>query len=363
MNNELYQHKRSDTVKWAITFILLAVLLVGMACGIYVAVKNNNAAVAEEPTQEAQEPEDVLGTTFDQHEFLALASSEAVVAADNTVSKTLTATVYPTDAKNKLIDWSIAWSETASRASENVENYVTVVTNSDGSNVAIVTCFKSFMGDEIIITATSRAGGYSATCTVSFLGTPSSLEIVESGGTNITDGSLSLYQIDCGTNHTWNIDLDNVFGVVGDTYGDYAVVVEAFGSIKTVTTMQDFASGATSTTNNTYALTVQEIDGAQVALFNTTSTLHTYASVKVENGKLVVEALLAPSAFKSSFILQGGMGPTGVANTVFDSYVDGKEPYIKITVTENNSGVSQSIYVRTKAVVTNVALDSTTMSF
>lgn len=39
-------------------------------------------------------------------------SSVAVLAADNSVSKTLTATVLPETAENKKIDWTVEWDDT-----------------------------------------------------------------------------------------------------------------------------------------------------------------------------------------------------------------------------------------------------------
>lgn len=35
MNNEFYEHKRSDAVKWVIVFVLIAVLLGGMVAALY----------------------------------------------------------------------------------------------------------------------------------------------------------------------------------------------------------------------------------------------------------------------------------------------------------------------------------------
>lgn len=38
MNNEFYEHKRSDAVKWVIVFVLIAVLLGGMVAALIFAV-------------------------------------------------------------------------------------------------------------------------------------------------------------------------------------------------------------------------------------------------------------------------------------------------------------------------------------
>ena len=95
----------------------------------------------------------------------------------NLLSVVLTATVLPETAENKLVDWQVVWGENATRADELVTDYVEVVPESDGSNIATVTCKKSFMGDTIYVIVTTRDGGYSATCTVSYVGKPYSMEV------------------------------------------------------------------------------------------------------------------------------------------------------------------------------------------
>ena len=55
-NNELYEHKRSDTVKWVISFFLILVLLVGMV-GTWVFLlredEGKTPPVEEEQTEQA----------------------------------------------------------------------------------------------------------------------------------------------------------------------------------------------------------------------------------------------------------------------------------------------------------------------
>ena len=56
-NNELYQHKRSDTIKWALTllaFILVGVMLAGIICGWF----DKKDEPAEEETPEPGGEED-----------------------------------------------------------------------------------------------------------------------------------------------------------------------------------------------------------------------------------------------------------------------------------------------------------------
>ena len=53
-NKELYEHKRSDTVKWVITllgFILVGVMLAGIICGWF--GKNEKPDIEDETEQAA----------------------------------------------------------------------------------------------------------------------------------------------------------------------------------------------------------------------------------------------------------------------------------------------------------------------
>ena len=50
-------------------------------------------------------------------------SSVAVLAVDNSVSKTLTATVLPETAENKAVDWTVEWDDTENETA--VTDYVT----------------------------------------------------------------------------------------------------------------------------------------------------------------------------------------------------------------------------------------------
>ena len=51
-NNELYEHKRSDTVKWVISFFLILVLLIGMVGTWVVLLREDETPPAEEELTE-----------------------------------------------------------------------------------------------------------------------------------------------------------------------------------------------------------------------------------------------------------------------------------------------------------------------
>ena len=100
MNNELFNHQKSDAVKWVCTllaFLIVGVLIAGIICGWF--DKKETPPVENELAQETVNLQSVK---------LAMSAS-ATVAADNSISKTITATVFPEDAKNKALDWNLEW--------------------------------------------------------------------------------------------------------------------------------------------------------------------------------------------------------------------------------------------------------------
>ena len=131
MYNDLNQHKKSDAVKWVIVFILIAVLLVGMAASLTLTLSDKEEE-KEEQAQEQAYANDFTAECISTANVKLAMNSVAMLAEDNSVSKTLTATVYPTDATNKLVDWSIEWSNPSKQ--EEVTDYVTVTPAYDGSS-------------------------------------------------------------------------------------------------------------------------------------------------------------------------------------------------------------------------------------
>lgn len=279
------------------------------------------------------------------------------------ISKTLTATVSPAEASNKLVDWTANWADGATRADDDVTDYITITTATDGSNVATVTCIKAFDGDMIIITVTTRNGGYTATCTASYLGAPTTLSIDDSALTYVNDinWGVNIAAIDITQVGQLTLDLglnNDIYGVISDDYTpDYTVDVQAYGTI--IIKQQSMSTGSKSYPE--YALQVATRDGVTnigVGYGDSYDSYYIMATVKITDNQLIVADLHVASIISNIY-----SGPSGIIRYTFDSYKDNMLPYIAITVTDSNSGVSDVIRIRPISAVTSVSLDSPTIVF
>ncbi len=191
MNNELQQHKKSDTVKWILTliaFILVGVLLLGVILGWF---------EKKEPVKEAQ-----FGGGMEvaevQSNGVSLLSARIAVEdyeeygisplAEN--AYTLTATVTPADAENKKVDWTIAFKNASSSwaTGKTVTDYVTVTPSADGSLTAVVENVAAF-GEQIIVKCTSCDNTSAfATCAVEYLQRTNGYQFYMDGSMYDTNG-------------------------------------------------------------------------------------------------------------------------------------------------------------------------------
>ena len=235
-NDELYEHKRSDTVKWVISFFLILVLLVGMV-GTWVFLLREDegkTSPAEEEQTEQAAITDGEGNAMDADmvypmpakmsfsaQTFAQFGEPNAVTSEQSVDVRIQAYVTPEDAANKEVDFSVAWGNAPTHGSEPVTNYLTVTPDSDGSTMATVSCKKSFGDDTIVITVTTREGGYTATCTVTFTGIASGIEITSSTATKkSTSERGEYYELGTSKTYTFNIGLTNAFN---DAAGNLSV--------------------------------------------------------------------------------------------------------------------------------------------
>lgn len=155
-------------------------------------------------------------------------SGEAVTASDNTVSQTITATVLPSDAPNKAVDWQIYWADDAALKNQPIGNYLTLTPESDGSTTATLTCKQSFRGSNAYVKVTTRVGSFYAVASVFYSGMPSEISIDATGYSHIrlandtehasVSDSYYPYGVVVGEDNVFPINMDNVFHDVGTNF-------------------------------------------------------------------------------------------------------------------------------------------------
>ena len=237
-NNELYEHKRSDTVKWVISFFLILVLLVGMV-GTWVFLLREDEGKtppAEEEQTEQAAVTDGEGNAMDADMVYPMPAKmsfnaqtfaqfgepgSAAVTSEKSVEVRIEAYVIPENANNREVDFSVAWGEGAQRSAEPVTDYVTVTPESDGSRIATVSCKKAFGDDTIVITVTTRDGGFTANCTVTFEGTPNSLKFVYDDREYSSTEEIT---VQANAEYSVKLQLVGEFGEAGEKFGDFEVV-------------------------------------------------------------------------------------------------------------------------------------------
>ena len=268
-------------------------------------------------------------------------SSVAVVAADNSISKKLTATVLPETAENKAVDWTVEWDDTENETA--VTDYVTVTPTADGSTTATVTCYKPFTGT-IIVTATTRENGYSATCVVSFIGIPT--DITLNGSLSPVSGE---YNVGIGQTYTFDVSLTNPFNQVGEQFSDITCGVNGVGSV-VLGYMEHYNSSGTDKWYDSSDKTVT-LD----------SLKENFITVSYSGGKLSITTIKSIESYYGSMQRMDG-GRTRAYHDKFRSFVD--DCYFKVWVKESNSGLTKEFNVRfDDAVVTGVNMSNGEISF
>lgn len=232
------------------------------------------------------------------------------------------------------------------------------------SKNACITCKKAFGDDEIIITVTTREGGFTAKCQVLYVGAPTSIKVTPTGAKTITDSkwnNAKIVEIESSKTYNFNLSLDNEFGLVGSAFTpEYKISAVAYGAIKVKKDL--YKSGAFQSTDyGTVDYVVQDVFESAGYIWTSFQKPGGYVSVNkfsIENGKLKVIGGSMPSSYSGI-----SADPSRKVVESFDSYVDGKLPYVTITVTEVKTGISTTINIRTVSGVQSVSLSDSTLSF
>ena len=344
---ELSEHKRSDKVKWIVSFLLIFVLLAGLI-GAWAMLLEDRFKPEEGENQEEVIEDKPDAGNLAEVKSVALAMQSAA-AANGGVSKTLTATVYPSDARNKAVDWTLEWLDTEKQ--DVLSEYLTLVPSSDGANTATLTCLKAFEG-EALITVTTREGGYIDTCRVVFVGDPTSLAVSCEEATTASGSFGSYYELGVGNSYTFDLTPDNAFGFVGAECS-YNYTVTGYGSIKVQQQKYSTSNDSISWTEGTES-TVNINDITTVSKYE--PSVFDWA---VDGNKLTVTVNCTPESYYTS---SQRVGNTITYENKFREYTDDNW-YYEVKVTETNSGVSHTFKVRPVKVVTNVVLGDDVITF
>ena len=168
--------------------------------------------------------------------------------AGNTLDVRVTATVRPSNATRREVDYSVSWGNGAEHANDPVTDYVSVRQDADGSPYATISCKKSFDDDKIIVTVTTRDGGFTDTCTITFLGIATEMDIrPDSVSPTYSDARGIYYEIGTNSSASFSVDLDNIFHDVGAK--NYTVTLGGVGGLYYGTRCYSYDSFVTSYKN------------------------------------------------------------------------------------------------------------------
>ena len=321
----------SERIRWIVAFGLIAVLLIGMAVSL--------SLIFSLKKEESRPQNDFAAEAVNSEHLRLTMSTYAMVAADNSVSKTIIATVLPATAANKLVDWSVEWGD--EEAEGDVSQYVTVTPDSDGSTNATVTCKQAFTGT-ILVIATTRESGYQASCILTFVGIPT--DIIVSGSVSHTGGA---YKLGIGQDYVFDVELTNPFGSVGAEFSDFDCRVYGVGSV--VLGYLERISG------------VEKWYDEQNETVTLDSLKDNFISVSYADGKLTVTTKKSVESYYGR-MQKGDGGRTTFYWDKFRSYVD--DCYFTVRIEEKTSGLRKDLEIRfDDTIVTGVNVDQAEMQF
>ena len=170
-NYELYEHKRSDTVKWVLTliaFIVVGVMLAGIICGWF----EKDEAEKEQAGVPAYSF--IVGNGEGNRMSLTSVRNSAVTGE----SVTITAKVEPdNEAENTGVDWTATWknAESVWASGKSVSDYVTLTPGGEDYAASKSVTLENLQpfAEQIVVKATARDDPeITATCTADYAQKP-----------------------------------------------------------------------------------------------------------------------------------------------------------------------------------------------
>ena len=360
----MYKEK-TNKIKWIAVFTALILLFAGVIFSPVIAIGNKpvEAKVADsiksavEPTETPVSDENIAPVA------LKMSKSFTTYAANGqqTVSKKITATVMPVDAPDKSVDWSIKWCTPIE--GKDISEYLTLTPESDGALTATITALKGFEGGSAYVTATTRVGGFTATCLIMYDGKPESLSFIHNGKEITNTGTVNLT---AGTTNEITLNLKNTLGAVGSKYGDFEIV-KVKGQGRFTLTKQYIVNGSVSSTSEvvfnleegTYKYK-DEVLGNDLTL---TIKPEDFFTASVSGNKLTIKAIKSESSYATPY------PRTGYRFTYKGTYTDpraGGKPdncIWYVAVRDKVSGEESLLQIDIQSTVTSISLSDTVYSF
>lgn len=314
----------------------------------------NPETKVEETAKSNTEIENQSFATANEPGVRLMVTPFAMNRAVNTVSKTVTATVTPVDAPDKSVDWSLEWCVPVAEGAD-ISDYLVIQPESDGSLVCVVTALQGFEGGSAYLTCTTRVGGFTAQCIITYDGAPESLVFVING----TDyNNTSTFVATAGQTYDVELDLRNTLGAVGSKYGNYEIKQVSMQG-RFVAEKRDITNG---TVTNREEVTIDLAEGKIGILTFTTSE---FMNVSIEDNILKIQALRS----ESSFMLPRVPVRTGTQYVYKAPYYDPRgggvadDCRLYVLVEDTVSGKQSMLYVDIQSTVTGVTLSDSIFAF
>ena len=360
----MYKEK-TNKIKWIAVFTALILLFAGVIFSPVIAIGNKpvEAKVADsiksavEPTETPVSDENIAPVA------LKMSKSFTTYAANGqqTVSKKITATVMPVDAPDKSVDWSIKWCTPIE--GKDISEYLTLTPESDGALTATITALKGFEGGSAYVTATTRVGGFTATCLIMYDGKPESLSFIHNGKEITNTGTVNLT---AGTTNEITLNLKNTLGAVGSKYGDFEIV-KVKGQGRFTLTKQYIVNGSVSSTSEVVFNLEEGVYKYKDEVLGTDLTLtikpEEFFTASVNGNKLTIKAIKSESSYATPY------PRTGYRFTYKGTYTDpraGGKPdncIWYVLVRDKVSGEESLLHIDIQSTVTSISLSDTVYSF
>ena len=369
-SNENYKSRMVGVMKWLLpltAFIIAGILLMGAFLGWFDKSDDTTASSEQPGVVDGDGNFMEEGKVYPMPTAMAFSSEKlaAAIASGNSVDVKISATVTPMDAANQAVDFSVAWGAAPTNGTNAVTDYVTVTPDSDGSTKATVSCKKAFGSDQIIVTVTTRDGGYTATCTITFVGKASNMSITSSTLTpKSNSGRGSYFEVGTGNTYTFAINLSNIFGTVGSK--SLSAKVGASGSLyfgKQVSSadggsFSDMAKKELSTMADQF-ITSATVSGTTLTIRTGNKIVENYYSSQSSDG-------YGFSTYQDHYVYDDGLGigwTVGGEENAAANTAALPSCYFSVTVTDSVSGLSQTVRLWLVSSVRGVSLSQKALSF